>query len=158
MASKYYRKHLAQVKPEERQFVKKNLDIVEQIVAILNEKTMRQRDLARLLGKTDAEVSRMLSGLHNLTVKTLARLEVALEQDIIITPLKAHENHIGLKLGKVVSFSSQTLHIAAVGETYVYYGKQSLEMKAFKREGEKKKSSLPANRIENFTRTAATVI
>ena len=89
MASKYFRKSLAEVKPEEKRFVQKNLDIVAQIVFILNEKNMSQRDLAQQMGKTEAEVSRMLSGLHNLTLKTLARLEVALGEEIIITPQKA---------------------------------------------------------------------
>jgi methylmalonyl-CoA mutase cobalamin-binding domain/chain len=45
-----------------------------------------QKELAARMGKTEAEVSRWLNELHNLTVKSIAKLEVALGEDIILTP------------------------------------------------------------------------
>jgi transcriptional regulator with XRE-family HTH domain len=150
MASKYFRKALAEVKPEERRYVDKNLDIVEQIVAILNERDMSQRDLAQQMGKTEAEVSRMLSGLHNLTLKTLARLEVALGEDIITTPQKARELTGDFKQAKVFSFVSHTLRQAAGAETYRTIGKQSAEMEAYGRETQKVKSA--SNTVVDFKR------
>lgn len=91
MASKYLDNALAQVSPENRVFVKKNLDITEEVMAVLARKGMTQRDLALKLGKSEPEVSRMLSGLHNFTLRTIAKLEVALGEDIILTPKRLEE-------------------------------------------------------------------
>ena len=70
-------------------FVDKNLDISQQVYAILKEKGWSQKDLAQELGKSDAEVSKWLSGTHNLTLRSITKMEAVLEQDIITTPLKA---------------------------------------------------------------------
>lgn len=91
MASKYLDNALAEVSPENRVFVKKNLDITEEVMAVLARKGMTQRDLALKLGKSEPEVSRMLSGLHNFTLKTIAKLEVALGEDIILTRKQLEE-------------------------------------------------------------------
>ncbi len=79
----------ARILPENRIFVRKNLAISEQVEALLTEKGWTQKELAKKLGKTESEVSRLLSGLHNLTLKSLAKLEAELGSDIIITPLEA---------------------------------------------------------------------
>jgi len=74
-----------------KQYVSKNLDISQQVFAILKEKGWTQKDLAKKLGKYESDVSRMLSGLQNLTLKTITKLETILETDIILTPLKAKQ-------------------------------------------------------------------
>ncbi|CAA6829871.1 MAG: Transcriptional regulator, XRE family [uncultured Aureispira sp.] len=79
------------VPKENKQFVSKNLDISQQVFAILEEKGWSQIDLARRLGKHKSDVSRMLSGLQNLTLKTITKLEAILETDIILTPIKAEQ-------------------------------------------------------------------
>ena len=58
--------------------------IANRIYDILEEKDMSQKEFARLMGKTETEVSRWLSGTHNLTVATLCKISVALGEDIII--------------------------------------------------------------------------
>ena len=67
--------------------VKKQLDIsvslANRIYDILEAKGMSQKDLAKLLGKTETEVSRWLSGTHNLTIATIAKISVALGEEII---------------------------------------------------------------------------
>ncbi|WNJ20199.1 helix-turn-helix transcriptional regulator [Pontibacter sp. G13] len=88
MASEVFKKLLAEAKPESKVFVRKNIDLVEMVFHILEEKGWTQKDLAERLGKTEPEVSRMLTGLHNFTLRTLAKLEVALETDILVTPLQ----------------------------------------------------------------------
>lgn len=58
--------------------------IANRIYDILEEKDMSQKEFARLIGKTETEVSRWLSGTHNLTLATLCKISVALGEDIII--------------------------------------------------------------------------
>ena len=52
-----------------KNFVDNSLEIAHQIDVIMEKKGLLQKDLARLLGKSEAEISRMLSGTHNLTIK-----------------------------------------------------------------------------------------
>jgi len=82
-------KALAGIPTENRQFVKKSLDIQDQIADLLAKKGWTQKELAARMGKTEAEVSRWLNELHNLTMKSIAKLEVALGEDIILTPSTA---------------------------------------------------------------------
>jgi len=48
---------------------------------------MSQIDLAYLLSKSDAEVSKLLSRKHNITLRTLLKIEGVLEEEIIIIPV-----------------------------------------------------------------------
>ena len=50
---------------------------------ILESRGMTQKDFARLMGKSETEVSRWLSGTHNLTLATLSKISVALGANII---------------------------------------------------------------------------
>ncbi len=81
----------ARIKPENRRFVRKNVDIAQQVRAILKEKGMTQEDLARLLEKQPSEVSKLISGLHNLTLESITKMEAVLDADIILTPQRAKE-------------------------------------------------------------------
>lgn len=85
------------VPKENKRFVSKNLDISQQIFAILEEKGWSQKDLAERLGKHKSDVSRMLSGLQNLTLKTITKLETILETNIILTPMKAKQQFEEIK-------------------------------------------------------------
>ena len=76
--------------PEMKNQMELSVSIANRIYEILEEKGMSQKDLALALGKTETEVSRWLSGTHNLTIATIAKISVALGQDIIqvVRPLK----------------------------------------------------------------------
>ncbi len=69
--------------PEMKKQMELSVSIANRIYEILEEKGMSQKDLAYALGKTETEVSRWLSGTHNLTTATIAKISVALGQDII---------------------------------------------------------------------------
>ena len=45
----------------------------------------------------ESEVSKWLSGLHNLTLKSITKMETILGNDIIITPLEACEKYVKIK-------------------------------------------------------------
>lgn len=57
--------------------------IAEKLDCLLKERGMTQRDFAHCVGKTEAEVSRWLSGTHNFTLKTLAKISTVLGVDMI---------------------------------------------------------------------------
>lgn len=57
--------------------------IANRIYDILESKNMTQKDLAQLMGKTETEVSRWLSGTHNLTVATLCKISKALGEEVV---------------------------------------------------------------------------
>ena len=74
-------------------FVDLALDISDWVDAILKKKGMTRRELAQALGKTDSEVSKWISGLHNLTLKSIAKLSAVLDETIVATPQKFWEQH-----------------------------------------------------------------
>lgn len=120
----------AKITPENRIFVKKNLAISEQITTILKEKGWSQKELAGRLGKTESEVSKLLSGLHNLTLKSISKFEAELGEDIIVTPLEACEKYktteyITLKVYVPVRASMEAEVISYAEEETVEYQKNS---------------------------------
>lgn len=65
-------------------FIEKGFDIADRLNSILVAKGLTQSDLAALTGKTNAEVSRWCAGHQNLTLRTIAKIEAALEEDVIL--------------------------------------------------------------------------
>ena len=57
--------------------------VSDKIHALLTNKGMTQKELAKRMGKTEAEVSVWLSGQHNFTLRTLAKISVVLGEDLI---------------------------------------------------------------------------
>lgn len=71
---------------EDRRFISKMLDVADRIHAILNQKGMTQNDLAVALHESESEISKWVSGTHNLELKTIVRIEGALGEDILTVP------------------------------------------------------------------------
>ena len=67
----------------EEKFKKKNRLLRSRIISIYVNKGYKQKDIARILGKTQPEISKWFSGEHNLTLRSIIMLEVALEAEII---------------------------------------------------------------------------
>lgn len=79
------------ISPEMKMQMEMSVAIANRIYDILEAKGMSQRDFARLMGKSENEVSRWLSGTHNLTMATLCKIALALGQDIITVPAREEE-------------------------------------------------------------------
>lgn len=62
-----------------------NLAIATKINNILQVKGLKAVDLANKLNKSQSEVSKWLTGMHTFTTKTLAKISLALEEEIIFT-------------------------------------------------------------------------
>ena len=69
---------------EMKQQMEMSVAIANRIYDILESKGMSQKDLAILLGKTETEVSRWLSGTHNLTIATICKISAALKENILV--------------------------------------------------------------------------
>lgn len=73
----------AKVSPEVRRRVDLSFLIVDRIHNILEEKGLKQKDLANLLGKNESEISKWMRGTHNFTIETISSIESALGAPIL---------------------------------------------------------------------------
>lgn len=73
----------AKVSPEIRSRVNFSFMIVDRIHYILEEKGLKQKDLATILGKKESEISKWMRGTHNFTIDTILTIENALGQPIL---------------------------------------------------------------------------
>lgn len=74
---------LARTPDTTKRNVEKNIAIANRIIEILRGQGKTQRDLARAMGKSESEISKWLTGLHNLELRTIYKIEAVLGEDII---------------------------------------------------------------------------
>lgn len=78
--------------PEIEAFIEKNLAITNKVLTALETKGWSKGQLAEAMGKSPSEVSKWLSGMHNLTLKSIIKMEAALGIDLIhCEPVKEYE-------------------------------------------------------------------
>ena len=68
---------------EIEKLTERNLAISNKVQAILDQRGIKQKEFAEMLGKKPSEVSKWLTGLHNLTLKSITKMEFALDIDLI---------------------------------------------------------------------------
>jgi len=110
MASKYFDKVMNRVPDETIRFVSNSFDIIDYVRQIILERGINQKELAKLMGKEESEISKLLSPNHNLTLKTISKLESCLGEKIISTPIRKNSTkpmpvYFGIK-AKVIPISS----------------------------------------------------
>ena len=71
------------VDPSVRYKVDLSFQIVDRIHEILVRKGLKQKDLANMLGKSEAVISKWMRGTHNFTIATLLNIENALGEPIL---------------------------------------------------------------------------
>ena len=81
--SKIIEERRRQVSPEVRERVSLSFQIVDRIHEILVERSLRQKDLALMLGKSEAEISKWMRGTHNFTIGTVVAIEEALQAPVL---------------------------------------------------------------------------
>lgn len=79
----WFQEKMAVVSPEIMLETQLSAAIIARIDAILKEKGMTQRELARRLGRSEAVVSRWTTGFPNLTLKSIAEISTALGEPLI---------------------------------------------------------------------------
>lgn len=83
MRSKVAKRIQHETPDEVRIFVRQYTDIVVRINSILQAKGYTQKDLAERMNKKPSEINKWLKSTHNLTLKTIAKLEAELGEPII---------------------------------------------------------------------------
>jgi DNA-binding Xre family transcriptional regulator len=79
----WFEEKVSAVSPEILSEVRLSADIIARIDAILKEKKMTQRDLARKMGRSEAVISRWTTGFPNLTLRSIAEISTALGEPLI---------------------------------------------------------------------------
>lgn len=119
MRNKLFQEILEQAPEHSRVFIRKYTDIIDRIYDLMAEKGYLQKDLAKLLDKSESEISKWLKGEHNLTLRTIAKLEVALGEEIISIPQKKEApQFVGWKKTCV---SSMHVHVTRVKPAVNYH-------------------------------------
>lgn len=85
-----FRECLAAVPEERKAEFELSFAIATRIDEVLKRKGMTQRELAGRLGKRESEVSKWLTGRHNFTTNTIARISLALGAPIINVPTSSY--------------------------------------------------------------------
>ena len=85
--AEYFIDALAHVPAETRKRVEYSMTVSDKIASILEKRKMSQKEFAAMIGHSEAEICRWLSGRHNFTLSTIAKISVALGEDIISVTL-----------------------------------------------------------------------
>ena len=81
--NKLFRDCLAAIPAEQKAEFDLSFGIAERIAEILKAKGLTQKDFARLLNKRESEISKWLTGRHNFTTQTIARIETLWEANLL---------------------------------------------------------------------------
>lgn len=83
-ASSTFRNALSEIPKDVSLQVGWSFGISDKIDARIKEMGLTQKEFAKLVGKSEPEVTRWLSGTHNFTLKTLAKISAVLGEDLIM--------------------------------------------------------------------------
>lgn len=86
MRSKIAERILSETPDDIRIYVRTYSDIVVRINQLLRAKGYTQKDFAQKMEKTPSEISKWLSGDHNLTLRSIAKIAAVLGETIIQVP------------------------------------------------------------------------
>lgn len=86
MRNKLFQQILDETPQETKIFVEKYDDLVVRINELLKEKSLSQKDFAENMGQKPSAISRWLNGSGNLTLRTIAKMEAELGEDLIQIP------------------------------------------------------------------------
>lgn len=76
---------LASSNKENEEFIDLSLDISDRVDEILKRKKWTRKHLAKEMDKSESEISKILAGGHNISLRMLAKLHTALGERVIHT-------------------------------------------------------------------------
>jgi len=81
--NKMFQAHLSRVMPDVKKETEWSAQIVDRIDSLLKEKGLTHRELAARIGCNETQIVRWTRGFPNYTLSTLAKLSIALGEDLI---------------------------------------------------------------------------
>lgn len=88
MHNTLFHNQLGKVSPEVKKEMSWSASIVDRIDILLKEKGMTHRELAAKIGCNETQIVRWTKGFPNFTIATIAKLSVALGEDLINVNVK----------------------------------------------------------------------
>lgn len=79
------------ISAEVRKRVDFSFQIVDRIQDLLDERGLRQKDLALMLNKNESEISKWMRGTHNFTIDTILNIEKVLGSPILEVVTTSHK-------------------------------------------------------------------
>lgn len=115
------------LQPEYEALVNLSVEISDRIEEILNRRGISQKQFAELLGKSESEISKWMSGMHNFTIKSIVNIENVLQEKI----LQVYRSSANLELRDEI-FNESSNWLVAIGltlnSTYIEaYEKDSID-------------------------------
>lgn len=101
MKSKIAERILSETPKEVQIYAKHYSDLLVRISELLKDKGISQKGLADKLDKQPSEISKWLSGDHNFTLKSIAKLEAELDETLLIIPSSNSKTEFTQFAGKV---------------------------------------------------------
>ncbi len=104
MASEAYLKAISEIPKDIRDDVIGSINIANEIQMALTKLNKSPADLARMMGKSESEISKWLTGLHNFTFKTVRRIENVLDTKLVMTSsekLECYDEIIKANISKI---------------------------------------------------------
>lgn len=113
--NKIFQEQLNKVTPEIKKEMDWSAEIVRRIDQILKEKGMTRRELASRIGCNETQIVRWTRGFPNYTLSTLAKLSIALGEDLISL------NQARCVVSGYHSESKMPTHYLSEVESYIEY-------------------------------------
>lgn len=91
-----YMVHESSLNESDNQFSLITNTLISKVESQIEQRGLTRRDLAVRMGKSPSQISKMLSGSHNLTIKSVANLMSALDQtvELVIKPKPKRNSHL----------------------------------------------------------------
>ena len=83
ITNELFRQCLSAIPDEQRAEFDLSFGIAERLDTLLKQRGITQHELSVRLGKRDSEVSKWLTGRHNFTTNSIARIEMAIGEKLI---------------------------------------------------------------------------
>jgi len=107
-----------------REDIKFSMKVLERIHELLDLKfNGKQKLLAEKMGKSEAEISKLLSGVQNFTTRTLMKLQIAFDAPIIAvcTETDSVSTFVEVKMTHGMCHKSVTVGISGIEEISTSY-------------------------------------
>lgn len=112
---------LAETPKEIEYFIQHTMDISQQISELLETNGISQRELAKKMNKSESEISKWLSGNHNLTLKSISKLEAFFDKQILFTydmVLEKKEEELGDRFNNIVNSLDEIITTVSSKNTF----------------------------------------